>query len=461
MATVRKRGNSYFIRAYAGYDVNKKQIEKVMTWKPDANLSEKQIEKQLKKVVSDFENKIASGQSLSGDIRFADFAEKWLESNEKQFAPSYFASCKLTLTRINKAIGHIRLDKLQPHHLMEFYKNLSEAGVKQTTPRAVTQKLADLIKEKKITKVSLAATSGVSTTTISTACKGKNINLSCAEKIAFALDMDTKSIFTTIHEKETLSDKTILYHHRIISNILQAAVYWQVITDNVARRVKSPKVERKEAKYLDNTEAVTLVKALEDATIKWKTVVMLLLFSGMRKGELLGLEWPDIDFENNIIQIQRASQYLPSKGIFTKDTKNSFSVRTLKLPPDIFKLLQQYKIWQNKERLMQGDRWEESNRLFVQENGLPMFPDSPNIWLDKFIKDNDLPHFSPHTLRHTNISLMIAAGVPMRNVSARAGHADMTTTSKIYAHAIKTADEMASEAINDILSPAKAKIKKA
>lgn len=95
---------------------------------------------------------------------------------------------------------------------------------------------------------------------------------------------------------------------------------------------------------------------------------------------------------------------------------------------------------------------EYNDRLFVQEDGLPMHPDSVTDWTDKFVIKHNLPHFSPHALRHTNITLQIAAGVPLRTVSARSGHAQLSTTGNIYAHAIKTADEKAAKAISDTLS---------
>ena len=112
------------------------------------------------------------------------------------------------------------------------------------------------------------------------------------------------------------------------------------------------------------------------------------------------------------------------------------------MPLYIFDVLQEYKNWQDVERLKVGDRQIDNGRLFTGENGNPICPDSINGFLIRLIEENNLPHFTPHSLRHTNISLMIAAGVPLQNVCARAGHANMITTSKQYAHVIRIVDEM-------------------
>ena len=106
------------------------------------------------------------------------------------------------------------------------------------------------------------------------------------------------------------------------------------------------------------------------------------------------------------------------------------------------------------ERLKMGDRWENSDRVFTQFGGKPLHPASITGWFRDFIVKTDLPKISIHSLRHTNITLLIAAGVPLRTVSYRAGHAQTSTTANIYSHAIRTADEMAADVPDDILTPA-------
>jgi integrase len=168
---------------------------------------------------------------------------------------------------------------------------------------------------------------------------------------------------------------------------------------------------------------------------------------------MCGLEWKDIDFENKIISVCRSSQYVAGKGIFTKETKTETSDRTIKLPSPAFQVLKEHKVWQAQERLKMGDKWVASDRIFTQCDGKPMSPDTITGWFHDFIAKTDLPQITIHSLRHTNATLLIAAGVPLRTVSNRLGHAQTSTTSNIYSHAICTLDELAADALDDILTP--------
>jgi integrase len=232
--------------------------------------------------------------------------------------------------------------------------------------------------------------------------------------------------------------------------------------------MKAPKVTRKEAVFLDDKQTAEVIKLLQNEPIKWRTVVTLLIYSGMRRGELIALEWNDFDFEHQVVHIRRSSQYVSSLGVITKDTKNASSERTIKLPDSAFRMLKEYKNYCDELKEKVGDYWHDTitltyangkkevvnnDRLFTGDNGLPMNPDSITSWIHKFVEKNNLPKFSTHSLRHTNASLLIANGVNIPTVSKRLGHASISTTTKIYSHAIQSADEKASEILSEKLDP--------
>jgi len=98
-----------------------------------------------------------------------------------------------------------------------------------------------------------------------------------------------------------------------------------------------------------------------------------------------------------------------------------------------------------------GDRWIDGDRIFTQDDGIHVHPDSITGWFHDFISHTELPQISIHSLRHTNITLLLADGIPLRTVSYRAGHAQTSTTSNIYSHAIRTADEKAAEVLVNIV----------
>lgn len=123
MATIQKRGGSYLIRCF---DVESGK-QKSMTWKPDLHMTKRQAKKALNIVSVEFEKRVQTGSYIDGSITFSKFAECWLSDYaEIQLQPNTLAGYKVMLPQINAAIGHIKLAKLQPHHIIEFLKNLSE-----------------------------------------------------------------------------------------------------------------------------------------------------------------------------------------------------------------------------------------------------------------------------------------------------------------------------------------------
>ena len=456
MATIKSRKNkdgstSYEIRVSLGRDINDKQILKYHTWMPEPAMTPRQIEKALEREKVMFEERCRSGHVLDTATKFADFADQWLKLNEGKHSPGYQTLATHLLVRINAGIGHIPIGKLKPHHIQEFYKNLAEDGVKKTEPSAVSDKLPTLLKEKKLTRATVSEAAEVSAVTVTTACQGKSVKLETAKKISAALDMEVSKLFKITERREPLADKTLRRYYSLVSAILGAAVQMQAIPDNPALRVIKPKGAKKEAAYLDDKQALQVMMALTTAPLKWRCATMLLLYSGMRRGELCGLTWGDLDFENKLVHITKANQYLPGMGVFEKDTKNQASTRVIKLPDEMFAMLVEYRGWQAGERLKMGDRWQDSGKVFTQENGQPIHPASVTGWVRAFREAHDLPHFTPHSLRHTSATLLIMQGVPVKAVSARLGHASQNTTNAVYSHAIQTVDAMASDVIGKVL----------
>ena len=230
---------------------------------------------------------------------------------------------------------------------------------------------------------------------------------------------------------------------------------WQIIFSNPCDRVRAPKVPRTEAKYLDEEDAAKLLDLLDKEDLQHAVMIKLLIYTGMRRGELCGLEWQDIDFDSAVIHIRRTSLYLKGKGIFEDETKSATSARSIKVPQAAIDMLKSYRTYQSEKKLSLGDQWVNTGRLFTTWNGNPIHPDTITGWFRKFIVKNNLPEISVHSLRHTNATLLIAGGVPIKTVSNRLGHAQASTTSNIYAHAIRSADEAAAETLQDLLHPVK------
>jgi len=366
MATIKKRGNSYLIRVSCGYDMQGKQIVHSITWKPEAGMTLKQMEKEVQKQAILFEEKCKSGLYLSSNIRFADFAEKWLtDYAEKQLKAKTIARYKDLLKRINQAIGHIKLNQLQPIHLLRFYDNLAEDNIRSDIKYRSKPKLQEIIADANISKTVLAKKATISVNTLNQAYKGQNISYLSANKIAAALNCQINFLFEKNSQNTKLSPKTIQHYHRLISSILQTAVQWQIILYNPCERIKPPKAEQKESRFLDDVEVLELFHCLDKEAIQYKALITLLVYTGMRRGEILGLKWSDIDFNTQTINIQRAVLYLPNKGIFEDSTKTSSSQRIIKVSDTALQLLKEYKKNQNIQRLQCGDQWHNLNYIFT------------------------------------------------------------------------------------------------
>lgn len=247
-----------------------------------------------------------------------------------------------------------------------------------------------------------------------------------------------------------LSPNTILKYHRLISTVLEQAVKEGLVPFNVAARATLPKAEHKDVNYFQPEQVAAIREALEKEPMKWKTLVHLLLITGARRGEVLGLKWDKVDFEGNRIFICNNILYRADVGIYESSPKTERSRRYVALPTETMQLLRRYRAWQAEERLRLGEYYQNQGFVFAQDNGNPMHPDSVTNWLKKFSRRHDLPHINPHAFRHTMASMLYFNGVDSVSISKRLGHAQVSTTANIYAHVMEEADQRNADILSDI-----------
>jgi integrase len=246
---------------------------------------------------------------------------------------------------------------------------------------------------------------------------------------------------------------------RTLSAALGYAVKWGYISSNPALKAEGPGQEYSEAAFLDEAEARLFLQALQNQPIQWRALICCDLLSGLRRGELLGLQWPDVDFYAHLVYIRRTWNYTSGKGCYFASPKSARSRRPVHLPDAFFVILEQYKHWQDEQRAALGDAWQgdpDDPRVFTSSEGLPFFPTTPTWWLSKFTKNIGIKHLSIHSLRHTYASLMIADDVPIVEVSSQMGHAKTSTTTNIYGHVIAASHAKALRTLDkfdDILLP--------
>lgn len=266
-----------------------------------------------------------------------------------------------------------------------------------------------------------------------------------------------------------LSSKTIIEHHRLIRTILAEAEKELLVPYNAASKATPPKNEQKEANYIEIEDIERILFYSLQEPLKKQVALNLLIFTGCRRGEIMGLQWSDIDFKNNLINIKRTSLYSKDRGIYQDTPKTEQSKRSISVPAKVMELLRVYKKEYNTKRLALGTAWTDTGFILVQENGKPMHPDTLtdycssfrtkyNNIIEKENKDRPktnklplLPHINPHAFRHSQASMLILSGLDCATVSKRLGHANISTTTNIYTHILHEADKKASDKLENIL----------
>jgi site-specific recombinase XerD len=134
-------------------------------------------------------------------------------------------------------------------------------------------------------------------------------------------------------------------------------------------------------------------------------------------------------------------------------TKNPSSVRAIKIPLFVVQTLKEYHAWWTSQQIAFGKGWQgKLQRLFIQENGSPINPDTINYWLEKFLRKHNFPHITPHSLRYTFATLNISNGVDIRTLQSLTGHAQASTLVNTYSHAIKSRQAAACDALEEVLT---------
>lgn len=461
MANIRKMegktGVSYKITVTSGRDQTGKQIRHYRTWTPDPGMTARQMEKAVQRVAVDFEREIELGYQVDNRQTFADYAEYVLSQKERAgIKPKTIFEYRALLERINAAIGHLKLGDIRPQHLNAFYENLGEEGIRKSGQKATAaQDLGRLLKERKITREKLAQTAGISATTVTTACRGGKIARVKAQQIADALGLPMGKLFTVEVDSTPLSAKSLLAYHRLIHTILHQAEREMLVPYNAAAKATPPKAQQKEVNYFQPADIGAILDALEAEPVKWRTITHLLIVTGCRRGEIMGLKWEKIDLKNKRIRIDSAAKYLPGVGVYEGTTKTG-NTRLLGIPDETVSLLKKYRKSYLELKLKNGDRWQDTGFVFCQDDGRPMNPDSIGAWLADFSKRHDLPHINPHAFRHTVASVLIANGTDVVTVSKQLGHMNVGTTENFYSHIIEESKEKATECIANTLLRKKA-----
>jgi integrase len=406
-------------------------------------------EKQMKDIIN--------GSSVVGEnpnVTFREFAVKWLEKTKRDCSLGYYVKGCDVIELVNEYIGGYKLRELSPAIIQSFYDKLDK--LQKTISRVFPKpEFRAVLESHGFNYMKLRYDYHVQNCSLSNALNGKAVGKTWSMVLSEKTGIPFTKLFNEKIITEPYAYESIHMIKRTVRAILAMAKKSRLIEDNYASAdyINFPKRPAHRIEFMDDEQAKIFYKTVMDyPDIRYKTAMLLFLLTGFRRGEVTGLQWNDIDFDGKTITVNRSITTVKGHGSVLKKPKTEKSERTITVADTLITALSEYRNWWLKRRELLGDYMEDNEYLFTQENGKALHPSTFIGWLKKILNEAGLDPHSLHSLRHTNITMQIAAGVPLVTVAARAGHARASTTTDIYAHFIRSSDKTAAEVIDKVFS---------
>jgi len=249
--------------------------------------------------------------------------------------------------------------------------------------------------------------------------------------------------------KGGLSARSVVYHHRILSKALDYAVKMGMVVRNVAGLVQPPRVKKVTMRTLSPEEVTRFLKEAQETD--YYVYFATLLYTGLRRGELLALRWRNLDLVKDTLTVVETAYKLGNGEYITKEPKTAQSRRSVVLTPALGELFREYRIDQELLRIQLGVSLDADDFVFIRPDGSPINPNAVTLAFRRIIKKAGLRSLRIHDLRHTHATLMLKAGIHPKVVSERLGHASIGITLDIYSHVLPGIQEEAAEKFDRIL----------
>lgn len=379
-----KNGDHFLIRVTMGTDVSGKQIIKSMTWKPDKPYTEKQMLKEVERAAALFEERLKnSTASVDGRIKLIEFIPTYLEDMQDELSPNSMSAYKRVIDNfIVPALGHLKLKDIKPTHIQKFVNLLASGDYR----------------------------------------------------------MDGK-------EGKKYAPATVHRYYVVLQSIMSHAYGLELIQKNPTdtKKIKLPSIGEQKTEIYEAAELSAMLKCLKKESLMFQLLIHLAINSGCRRGELVALEWKDINFNAGVATIRKSAYCIKGEHAGIKCTKNG-KTRRITLADYIVDMLLQYKQEQDCLKQMLGTAWEGDDWIFIQDTGCIMYPTSPTEMFSDFLEKNGLPHRTFHSLRHTSATLSLANSTDIKSVAERLGHSQLKTTDR-YVHALEATERKAAQTL--------------
>lgn len=242
------------------------------------------------------------------------------------------------------------------------------------------------------------------------------------------------------------------YFRKVTAQIMRYGEAMEIMNSNPMSKTILPraKEEEKKLQFYTKEEMNHFFECLKDfGNFKQLAFFRLLAFTGCRKSEVLSLQWKDIDFKNKSVSIGKTLALDEFNSVIIQTPKTISSTRSISLDNETVKIMSKWRVMQRTDYLSMGfNTSSDEQYIFTNIKNELYYPQVVNDWLNYLIKKYELPRITPHHFRHSHASLLLQAGVPIKEVSERLGHKDVKITLEIYSHVMpeeaeKTADKFA------------------
>jgi integrase len=254
--------------------------------------------------------------------------------------------------------------------------------------------------------------------------------------------------FYNVKLKEGYSSSYIQRMHEMIRLLLRVAFKWEVLHKDIASMLEPPRLQKKEMKVWTIAQVNTFLQFSKHS--RYHPIFFLAAYTGMRKGEILGLSWNDVNFEERTISINKTLYKIKGESLL-QEPKTKNSVRTIYIDDDIIKVLRKQKIKQNLERLKYGGVYKEHNMVFAQETGEFVNAQAVNGLFARFISQSGLPKIRFHDLRHTHATILLSMEVNPKIVAERLGHSSVQITLDTYSHVLPSMKKDLTEQFSKVM----------
>jgi integrase len=260
--------------------------------------------------------------------------------------------------------------------------------------------------------------------------------------------LDLQELYGTL-ERGGLSSRSVVHTHRVLHQAFRQAVRWRYLLRNPCDDVKLPQTTRRELNVLDKTQVTVLLAAV---TGDRHALYSLAVKTGMRQGELLGLQWKDIDLTAGRLAVHRSLQRQKGKGLLFVTPKTSRSRRSIHMGPRLVGVLKEHRRTQLEHRLLAGELWQDQDLVFSNATGGPLDPSHQTAVFKNVVTTAKLPPMRFHDLRHTAATLMLGSGTHPKVVSEMLGHSTVTLTLDVYSHYIPVLHDQAATMMDELLA---------